>query len=230
MLRMRSATLVVLSTALVVGCSSDDPRELGSDATSAPSRASTQSTVAEPQTLPPGVPDTYREDMQAMAQGYGITEPPDVTPIRAVNNREQAQVMAECMTAKGFTTVVGSDGRSWVTSAERVQADAMRLAEYQCIGEYPLAAQFAQKFDERQLQVHYDWMRHEVVPCMQGLGYPTPEIPSLETVTSNYAAGGPLWFPDTELDPATIADDMAVIMEECEIFPPNDLLYGPPSQ
>jgi hypothetical protein len=35
-----------------------------------------------------------------------------------------------------------------------------------------------------------------------------------------------LWFPDGELDPDTITADMGRVMEEYEVFPPDEVLYG----
>lgn len=50
--------------------------------------------------------------------------------------------------------------------------------------------------------------------------------PTLETSVAAYEARGELFFPDTELDPSTIAGDMMTIMEQCEVMPPDEEFYG----
>lgn len=231
----RECSLLVTALGmLVAGCSpsaeqgglpEDTSAALGGTAP-APSASSRGADTSGEAALPAGVPQSYEADMAALAQGMGLQDPPAVTPERAVSNLERPIVMTECLTAKGFPTEVSADGRGWESGFSRDQAEAYAVAEYTCMGTYPMAAVYLQPYDDDQLLVHYDWMREEVIPCMRDLGYPTPEVPSWESVRADYAQGRALWFPDTELDPATVADDMAVIMDSCEIYPPNELIYG----
>lgn len=172
------------------------------------------------------VPDEHREDMAELARGLGITDPPDVDPVRAITREEQPFVMADCLTQAGFPSEADPSDGSWGTRANQDQLEAMRLAEFTCLGQYPLMERYTATWDEEQLTVQYDWLRDEVLPCMQDLGYPTPVMPTQEVFVAMYAEQGRLWFPDGELDRDTIAADMGRVMEECEVFPPDEVLYG----
>lgn len=224
----RSVPMFALAILLpLLGGCQEEGRTGGGQDTGQPVSSPEGAALGDPQAqpLPPGVPASYRENLQAVAQMYGIESPPETSVERVVTNLEQPEVMAACMTEQGIPTEVSPDGRGWQFSAQSAQADAVRLAEYVCLATFPLAAQFSEPFDAGQLGVQYAWLRDEVIPCMRSLGYPTPQMPSLQTFVAQYEENRGLWFPDTELDPATLAEDMAQISRKCELYPPDELLY-----
>lgn len=190
-------------------------------ASSSSSTESSANTSSSSGSLPPGVPATYYEDMAAVARDFGITDPPDVAPVRAISLSESAQVTADCLTGQGFPSRV-EDG-STVLEFDTAQREAARLAQYVCLSRYPTHETYTRPLSETQQRVFYDWMVEETLPCMQDLGYPAPEPPSFETFSADYERGE-LWFPDTEL--TSLADDMNVIMDACQVLPPDDVLYG----
>lgn len=154
-----------------------------------------------------------------------LADPPSVTPIRAVERDEFDQVQVDCLTEQGVDAhLEPSGGFSYQSGAG--QEDATKVAHFTCLGRYPMHERYGRQFTPGQLETFYAWMVEETIPCMQSLGYPTPVPPTKETFVAAYEARGELFFPDTELDPATIAGDMVTIMEQCEVMPPDEELYG----
>ncbi len=176
--------------------------------------------------LPPGVPATYYADMAEWAEIINLDDPPSVEPVRAVGKDEIDQVMVDCLVEFGVDARLEPSGGFSVHSSDREQGEANERLEFICMGRYPLHERYQQSFASEQLEVYYEWMVEETIPCMQSLGYPTPTPPSKETFVAAYEARGELFFPDTELDPSTMAGDMVTIMEQCEVMPPDEELYG----
>ncbi|WP_162801956.1 hypothetical protein [Ornithinimicrobium murale] len=163
--------------------------------------------------------------MAELAADAGITDPPRIAPKRAVTPQEIDQIMADCMTDHGFPAVV-KDGGGWGYEVPAGQSDAAALVSYSCKALYPMAAEFVTPLSADQLRVYYDWLVEETIPCMQSLGYPTPEPPTFETYAANYEASQALFFADAALDPAEVGGAMPDILSNCQALPPDDLLYG----
>lgn len=164
--------------------------------------------------------------MQAIAESQGLSDPPDVTPIRAVAPSEVDALVVDCLHEFGFSAEVDTVGGWGFEYAQEQEEDATR-AEYICMGRYPLAEQYVAALTEAQLRIYYDWQIEEVLPCVANLGYPIPTPPSWETYLAPRADGSnsnPFFF-DAGLDPATIGADLREIMSKCEYIPPSDLLY-----
>lgn len=185
----------------------------------------TDDVPSNPRELPDGVAATYYADMAELAELMRISDPPSVTPIRAVTRDEIDQVKADCLTGQGFPAKVeNSGGISYEVPPG--QQESARMASYVCSGHYPLHERYSQTLSEEQLRVYYNWIVEETIPCMQNLGYPTPEPPTLETFMAEYLESNALFFPDGNLDPGSIADDMHTVIEHCEVMPPDEELYG----
>lgn len=176
--------------------------------------------------LPPGVPATYYADMAEWAEIITLNDPPTVHPLRAVDQDEYDRVQVDCLVEFGVDARLEPSGGFSVHSGDREQGEANERLEFICLGRYPLHERYQQRFALEQLEVYYAWMVEETIPCMESLGYPTPVPPTKETFVANYEARGELFFPDTELDPSTIAGDMVTIMEQCDVMPPDEALYG----
>lgn len=195
------------------------------EATEGISQPRTDDGPSNPRELPDGVAATYYADMAELAEIMRLSDPPSVTPIRAVTRDEIDQVKADCLTEQGFPAEVEDSGGISYEVPSGQQGSA-RIASYTCSGQYPLRERYSQTLSEEQLQVYYDWIVEETIPCMQDLGYPTPEPPTLETFMAEYAKSNALFFPDGDLDPGSIADDMHTVLEHCEVMPPDKELYG----
>lgn len=176
--------------------------------------------------LPPGVPATYYADMAEWAEVINLDDPPPVHPLRAVDKDEFDRVQVDCLVEFGVDARLEPSGGFSVHSIDAAQGEANERLEFICLGMYPLHERYQQQLASEQLEVYYTWMVEETIPCIESLGYPTPTPPSMETFLATYEASGKLFFPDTELDPATIAADMVTIMGQCEVMPPDEKLYG----
>lgn len=126
----------------------------------------------------------------------------------------------------GVDARLEANGGFSIHASDLEQDEANERLGFICMGRYPLHERYHQQLATEQLEIYYAWMVEETIPCMQSLGYRTPEPPTMETFVANYEARGELFFPDTELDPSTIAGDMMKIMKQCEVMPPDEELYG----
>lgn len=227
---VRGAFLLVF-VGCAPGCSLPTPGTVGKeDPTTSSGVIDSDRVTGEEETsgqgaLPPGVPATYHADMAYQAESMNLTDPPAVTPIRAVDQDEFDQVQVDCLMEHGVDAQLEPSG-GFSYESGLGQEDATNLAHYTCLGRYPMHERYGQQFTPEQLEIYYAWMVEKTIPCMESLGYPTPVPPTKETFVANYEARGELFFPDTELDPSTIAGDMMTIMEQCEVMPPDDEFYG----
>lgn len=193
----------------LTGCTADD-RSPG------PSEAAAVTDVVD-------APEHYETTMRSHALSLGIDDPPAVRPVRVVRPDEVEQLIATCLTELGFPATADPNGGVGYESAPG-QELAGAVAEYTCLGRYPLADQYVQPLSREQRVVYYDWQVDEVLPCLTALGYPAPEIPSRDV----YLSGDVIWFLEPPgLEGAELAEAMAELMRECEPMPPTELVYGP---
>lgn len=103
------------------------------------------------------------------------------------------------------------------------QADAVALAEYVCIAQYPLQPQFYQPLDDARMRQSYDWHVTTTIPCLQNLGYTTPEPPSLEVYIETYRATGEQWIAQNVGDlPFETFDQCPPVPSAAELFPRDE--------
>lgn len=169
------------------------------------------------------VPEHYVTTMRSYALSLGIDQPPAVSPVRVVGPEEIEQLVATCLTELGFPATADPHGGVGYESGPR-QEQAGAIAEYTCLGRYPLADEFVQPLSQEQKAVYYDWQVDEVLPCLTALGYPAPDVPSREV----YLSGDVIWFLEPPgLEGPELAEAMAEVARECEPTPPVHLVYGP---
>lgn len=173
---------------------------------------------------PSGVPATYDEDMEQLANGMRLADPPAVQPIRAVGFTELPQVMATCLTEAGFPTSVSESGEEWEGEGTKSQAGARLAAEYVCLGLYPLAEIYSRPWTPDQVAQYRDWMVQETLPCIRDLGYEAPQDPTLEDIAAQEALGR-LWDPMLLL-PGNNRQAIDDVLDRCELEPPPDEFYG----
>lgn len=137
--------------------------------------------------------DTTKGWLAGWAQSRGIEDPPEVAVIRETRPEEMGELVAECVREQGFDAKAFPDG-SWETVGAPGQDDAVALAEYRCIAQYPLQPVFYQPLDDDHLRQSYDWHVETTIPCLQDLGYTTPEPPTVEVYIETYRAQGDQWM------------------------------------
>lgn len=137
--------------------------------------------------------DTPEGWLAGWARSRGIEDPPDVAVVRETRPEEMGESVAECVREQGFEARAFPDG-SWETVGAPGQGDAVALAEYVCIAQHPLQPQFYQPLDDARLRQSYHWHVDTTIPCLQDLGYATPEPPTVEVYTATYRATGEQWM------------------------------------
>lgn len=121
---------------------------------------------------------------------------PPVDLIREVAREEYMTVQIECLTQAGFppTEVDRAAGVTWETPAEQV--DAFALADYTCKAQYPEDPKYIQPYDEDQINIVYDWLIDETIPCYEDQGYIVNDIPSREAFTDQWFTTMGHWIPE----------------------------------
>lgn len=171
----------------------------------------------EPTVLPP----VTREDLlREWWQNAGLDgEPLPVELVREVSDEEYAEVQRECMTEAGWPPE--DEGLSWNAPAD--QAEALGLAMYTCWAQFPTSIAFVQPYDYEQLDVIYDWVLDEAIPCYAEQGHIVKEVPSRESFAGEYFATRGFWTPTDGLDLGM--NETMELEEVCPRMPPRDVLF-----
>lgn len=168
---------------------------------------------------------SHEDTLRQFAEAFGIEDPPDVEPIRVVDQGERGQVMSECLTEAGFPVTLEPDGTVGMEFASPDQMSAYDLAVYVCMAQYPLDPRLSGELTDAQLRIYYDWLLEHPVVCMHDRGHPVADPPTPETFIATYRARGELHFFADGLPPGQEADIMSDVLENCEIEPPLEVLF-----
>lgn len=168
---------------------------------------------------------SHKDTLRQFAEAFGIEDPPEVEPIRVVDQAERGQVMSECLTEAGFPVTLEPDGSVGMEFASPDQTAAYDLAMYVCMAQYPLDPRLSGELTDAQLTIYYDWLLENPVACMLERGHPVADPPTPETFIANYRARGEVSFFAEGLPPGQEADIMSDVLENCEIEPPLEVLF-----
>lgn len=166
----------------------------------------------------PFVADDYEEYLAEKAAMLGLTDPPDVTPERAVAPHERPAIIGACMAEQGFDITVTDHGYE-LDNLDGPQGTATVEALYVCDGRFPTDQRFSTTSPE-QLEVFYTYDREVFIPCMESLGYDAAEMPTLETYLAY-----PAWDPFGEYTGDEGHRVALEVLAECESEPPPELLW-----
>lgn len=166
--------------------------------------------------------DTMSREEWALMSWFGDGDPPPLpTLIREVGYEEELEVLASCLTDRGFPVVWDEDGngmRSEAGSAE--QSEAFSVAYYECRAQYPLEPKYYQPYNDAQLTAWYRHLVGDATECLASQGYVVTERPpSQETWISHYRSGEyGLWHPFFDAVPEAELND---IDDTCPMQPDN---------
>lgn len=139
------------------------------------------------------VEDGVNAYLQELAEMYGVSNPPPVTPLRAVRPTEQLPLIADCMNDAGWVNVSTSGGGLQVADVPG-QENALNLALYTCFAQYPLSGKYLAAPSEDDWRELYDYYTSELAPCLRGLGEEIPTSPSFPSWLATTAEGD-YWNP-----------------------------------
>lgn len=179
-------------------------------------------TSAGAQSEPTALPPVTREDLlREWWRDAGLTgDPLPVELVREVSDEEYATVQRECMTEAGWPPE--DEGLSWSAPAD--QAESLGLAMYTCWAQFPTPLAFVQPYDMEQLDVIYDWVMDEAIPCYAEQGHLVKDVPSRESFAGEYFATRGFWTPTDGLDLGM--NEIMELDEVCPRMPPRDVLFG----
>ncbi len=168
----------------------------------------------------------WEEDLAAVAEAAGITDPPVVTPVRTVSPEESKAVVDDCLVERGWS--IDPDGSF---SIHRTQQEQFEFDRYVCIASYPIGEIYLEPYDQRQWEVLYDYWVNEFIPCLASKGFDVVDPPSRET----FLAAPEEWHPigdrgiHDQLSAAeaegTIRSSNEFLAQVCPVSPGEDLLY-----
>ena len=154
-------------------------------------------------------------ELAGYAKHLGLTEVPDVQPIRFVSPDEQAGYHAACMAEQGYPA--DADG---MYGAAPGQDEAIALALYTCAARYPLADKYEQPYTVAQKRIIYDHFKNELIPCFTARGVEVPPLPVFETFLAGI--GTALEYnPHAYVDNLT-GPQMRELEQACPFLPPAE--------
>lgn len=180
----------------------------------------------EPESSPIPISVSEQEYLDAqwnihVASRYSGLDRPEVTPIRRVPRAEFPSIQAECIRAAGFDAGVDPDDSYWY-SEPGGQGEALALAVYVCVAEYPLAPEFYQPLTTEQIGEHYDYLVGIAIPCLEGLGISVEDPPSRERYIETYFTSD-VWIPYGPITETVASiDEWYEIIDRCPEFPKTD--------
>ena len=174
----------------------------------------------------PGLSSDYDSQMADRAEMLGISDPPEVSPVRVVTREEFLQVQQKCLAEEGFTTELDPDGDGLAVTLADGQGEAYFLADYVCQGRYPLHEVYTRDVTEAQLRTYFEWNTGELATCMAGLGYAVPDPPSFEVFTAAYGAGRGMWMPFDDVPDELWMDTVTDVDEHCQVEPSDEAIFG----
>lgn len=166
---------------------------------------------------------TWDDFVQSQKEVSGLTTWPEVDRIRFVSQEDWPTEQAQCLSAQGFPTTVGSDG-SYTTKGVSEQQQAFDEASYVCALQYPMDLKYAQAYSRTQLRAIYAHYRDSLVPCLQGLGFEPGSLPSEETFVEGIASGSSSWTPYDALNLSH--NSVQKMNDSCPGTPPEEVLYA----
>ena len=137
-------------------------------------------TPSQPDQIGPSAQDLeFREEtLAALAQEYGLEDPPTIEPIQWYDPADQGRALARCLTDAGFTAMTTIDGYEVEYSVE--QESAYFEANYVCEAKHPLRAPSDDPPPEEYVRGLYEYRSEVLVDCFAEHGYIIDDAPSWE--------------------------------------------------
>lgn len=151
-------------------------------------------------------------DKARLASDLGLTEPPEVAPVRHITPRESQEVYTGCLQDAGW----GESGPDEGIEIPAGQQESFNLAYYVCLQQYPVEEKYTQPLTTERLGVLYDWWVQHTVPCFEQQGWDVGEIPTREAFLAN-----PQWLPTER-----VAEQAGADVKAGRIATMDEALYG----
>ncbi len=177
----------------------------------------TTSSLADAQLIEESL-DQHWNQVQAQ---YPSAVRPSVEVVRTISADEWAQVMADCLTEEGFSSVRANDDGS-IEWGNISQVQAFDVARYVCTAKFPRDPKYQRPLTDAQLDRLYSYYVGDLTKCLTGLGYQISPPPSQQVFRETYDTDP--WLPIA--DAASRADSpekWAEIVRTCPQVP--DDLY-----
>lgn len=171
---------------------------------------------------------TLREaELDEFARSLDIANPPDVPLERWIGAHERGPSAEGCLADAGFTVKSNADGQGWSLESQigAEQASSFHMAVYVCTAQYFVDPDLMQELTSDQLRVLYEYYVGYSIPCLEALGYPRPEPPSLETFLGTFDQDPWLPIEHVGID-LSGGDEVERVIEACHQSPPLAALYG----
>lgn len=134
-----------------------------------------------------------QEEAHAMAAGWGISEIPDVEPVRIIDLHEWASVQSECLIAAGYPVEVHEDGEGLdLSQIEPEVIDEFNAERLRCEMTYPVDPKYYEPLSQSQLTRLYEYRSTTLIECMEEEGYIVSEEPPSEALFFELDGG---WSP-----------------------------------
>lgn len=147
---------------------------------------------------------------------------PSVEVVRYVTPDEWAPAIAECMTAAGFEVRAHPDGGIGAELPPAGQEEAQAVANYTCMLQYPFDPIYTQPLNGEQQRYVYDYFVYELLPCLEGRGYPIDDPPTWQVFEETFTSSQ--WTPYSEVTPPNSEVEWDELIAACP--PEPEHLFG----
>lgn len=133
-------------------------------------------------------------NLRQFAEVARIDNPPDVDIVAEVALDEVGYRQAQCMQEAGYPVEASQGGV--VLAGQVADPGAYNLALYVCTAQYPTDPRASLPLPRVRAEVQYEYLVNVATPCVEELGFPVEEPPSLQAwLDAYYGASGVVWDP-----------------------------------
>lgn len=150
-----------------------------------------------------GSPETvaYLEaNAKALAESYGIENPPQIEAVRLITLDEWASSQIACLSEEGYDAGLTEDGQGikYPSFSEPALTTALNLAIYTCEVRYPVSPRYMQPLTEDQLGRLYEYRSGELIECLTREGVDVSSTPPSKEV---FIESNGDWSPYADFSP-----------------------------
>ena len=157
-----------------------------------------------------------------LLSAYRSATVPNAHLVRFVLPSEWAQVLESCMGTSGFSATARRDGGLEFRQPPEGQEEALSLAYYVCLVEYPMDPTYARPLNDEQVRYLYLYYTTELTPCLKDKGFDVSDPPSEATFVDQYSQAP--WSPYDDVTTPS-EDEWFALQENCPQMP--EALFGP---
>jgi len=169
---------------------------------------------------------SHEEQMQDMADDYGITAPPEVDVVREITPDESVTVIADCMRDAGWPAQIVDGVAEYEFTLQ--QEEEFNRSHLTCHAQYPIDQRYTRPWTDEQVALAYEHVTSVWIPCLaqHGVELPAPsEAVFRQSPQSGWYDSQALFTQLQTLEESGEIESVEWLQEECPQWPPDSVLF-----